>query len=100
HLTVTAEGARYYEHAVRVLADRDAVESSATQSQGSASGRVRVDVGVAIGTMVLVPALPEFCAKYPDIELEVGLGNRDVDLVAENVDCAIRAGAVSDQDLV
>jgi DNA-binding transcriptional LysR family regulator len=50
--------------------------------------------------MVLVPALPDFCSRYPDIELEVGLGNRDVDLVAENVDCTIRAGAVSEQDLI
>ena len=99
-VTLTGEGASYYQGAVRLLADLGDLESSTAQSQARPSGRLRIDVGVAVGTMVLVPALPEFCTKYPDIELEIGLGNRDIDLVAENVDCAIRVGVVAEPDLI
>ena len=47
--------------------------------------------------MVLLPALAEFYREYPDVEIELGIGNKRADLVAEGVDCAIRAGEVSEQ---
>ncbi|NNU42016.1 LysR family transcriptional regulator [Ramlibacter montanisoli] len=99
-VTVTAEGATYYERVVRLLADLSDIESTAKQSIARPSGRLRVDVATAIATSVLIPALPEFYRSYPEIELDLGITNRYVDLVADNVDCAVRVGAVEEQFVV
>ncbi|HYE39548.1 MAG TPA: LysR family transcriptional regulator [Ramlibacter sp.] len=99
-VTVTAEGATYYERVVRLLADLSDIESTAKQSIARPSGRLRVDVATAIATSVLIPALPDFYRAYPEIELDLGITNRYVDLVAENVDCAIRVGSVEEQFVV
>ena len=76
------------------------LESTTKVSHGKPSGRVRVDIAAAIATMVLVPALFDFYKDYPDVEVEVGVGNRRSDLVAEGIDCAIRAGNISEQAIV
>jgi DNA-binding transcriptional LysR family regulator len=99
-VSLTPEGAVYYERVVRLLADLADIESTARQSLAKPSGKVRVDAPAAIGTMILVPALVEFYREYPDIEVELGVGNRRTDLVAEGVDCAIRSGEVSEQLMV
>ncbi len=99
-VTVTAEGATYYERVVRLLSDLADIESSTRQSSAKPVGTVRVDVPAAIATMVLVPALGDFRRAYPDVKIELGVGNRHTDLVAEGVDCVIRAGEVSEQFLV
>jgi len=99
-VTVTAEGATYYERVVRLLADLADIESSTKLSQGKPAGKVRVETATAIGTMVIVPALAEFYRDYPEVDVELGVGNRRADLVAEGVDCAIRAGEISEQLIV
>ena len=99
-VTVTPEGATYYERVVRLLADLADIESSTKVSQGKPSGKVRVETGAALGAMVIVPALAEFYRTYPDVEVELGVGNRRSDLVAEGVDCAIRAGDINEQMMV
>src|SRR6202007_422600 len=53
-----------------------------------------------IADLIIVPALGEFCARYPDIQIDIGVGERNVDLIGESVDCAIRSGAFSDEALV
>jgi DNA-binding transcriptional LysR family regulator len=99
-LTLTAEGAIYYERIVRLLADLADIESSARQSLAAPAGRVRVETAAAMATMVLMPALQEFYRAYPKVEIELGVGNRQADLVAEGVDCAIRVGEITEQFLV
>ncbi|KAA1007663.1 LysR family transcriptional regulator [Paraburkholderia panacisoli] len=99
-VTVTPEGAIYYERVVRLLADLADIEASTTHALRKPSGRIHVDVPTAIGTLVLVPALADFYRAYPDIEIELDVGNRRIDLVAEGIDCAIRAGEVDEQFLV
>lgn len=99
-VTLTPEGATYYERVVRLLADLADIESSTKLSQGKPAGKVRVETAVAIGTMVIVPALAEFYRDYPEVEVELGVGNRRSDLVAEGIDCVIRVGAVSEQMIV
>src|SRR5262249_45250818 len=54
----------------------------------------------ALASMVLMPALHDFYRTYPQVEIEMGAGNRQADLVSEGIDCAIRAGEVSEQFLV
>ncbi|MDH0863342.1 LysR substrate-binding domain-containing protein [Mitsuaria sp. GD03876] len=99
-VTVTPEGASYYERVVRLLADLADIETSTRHSSAKPAGRVQVDAPPAIASMVLVPALREFHRAYPDVKVDLGVGNRRTDLVAEGVDCVIRAGEVSEQFLV
>src|SRR4030095_1694857 len=99
-VTVTPEGATYCERTVRRRAELADIESSTRLSQGKPSGTVRVETPAAIGTMIIVPALADFYREYPDVELELGVGTRRTDVVAEGVDCVIRAGEVSEQSMV
>ncbi|NDZ16068.1 LysR family transcriptional regulator [Variovorax sp. WS11] len=99
-VTLTPEGASYYERVVRLLADLADIESSTKLSRGKPAGKVRVETAVAIGTMVILPALAEFYRDYPEVEVELSVGNRRSDLVAEGIDCAIRAGKISEQMIV
>lgn len=99
-VTVTPEGATYYERVVRLLAELADIESSTRLTQGKPSGKVRVETAAAIAGMVIVPALHEFYRDYPDVEIELGVGNRVLDVVAEGIDCAIRIGNVAEQMMV
>ncbi|NPT42515.1 LysR family transcriptional regulator [Paraburkholderia sp. 1N] len=99
-VTVTPEGAIYYERVMRLLADLADIESTTTHAQRKPSGGIHVDVPTAIGTLVLVPALADFYRAYPDIGIDLDLGNRRTDLMTEGIDCAIRAGEVDEQFLV
>jgi len=99
-VTVTPEGAVYYERAARLLADLDDMEASMTNAQASPRGRLRVDVGSAVARLILIPALPDFFSRHPDIQLDLGVGDRPVDLITDNVDCVIRGGELVEQSLV
>lgn len=99
-VNVTADGAAYYERVVRLLADMDDAETSLSDATSMPRGRLRVDVPSPFARMILVPALPAFHARYPDIQLDLGVSDRLVDLVGENVDCVIRGGEIADQSLM
>lgn len=99
-VAVTAEGVVYYEKAGRILRDLEDVDASFGASGGSPRGLLRVDVGNAIARDVLVPALPTFLARHPDIRIELGVSDKAVNLISENVDCAIRGGPLDDGSLV
>lgn len=98
-VNVTADGAAYYERAARLLADLDDAETSLSSASASPRGRLRVDVPSPLARMILVPALPAFHARYPDIQLDMGVSDRMVDLIGENVDCVVRGGELTDQSL-
>jgi DNA-binding transcriptional LysR family regulator len=99
-LTLTPEGATYYERTVRLLAELEDIESSTRDSLAAPSGRIKVEVSVAMAAMVIIPALGDFHARHPAITIELSIGNRDVDVVADGIDCAIRIGPIADQSLV
>jgi LysR family transcriptional regulator, regulator for bpeEF and oprC len=99
-VSVTPDGAAYYERVVRLLNDLDELDGSMTSSQGRPSGRLRVDIGSAVAVLIIIPALTEFHARYPDIQLDLGVSDRPVDLIGENVDCVVRAGRLVDQSLI
>ncbi len=99
-LSVTSEGAAYYARCVRILAEVDAAESEFAAVDRVPRGRLRVDMSGSIGKLVVVPALGDFQARYPDIDLTLGFGDRLVDLVQEGVDCVIRIGTLDDSSLV
>lgn len=99
-VNVTADGAAYYERVLRVLADVDDAETSLSSASTSPRGRLRVDVPSPLARMILIPALPAFYAQYPDIQLDMGVSDRMVDIIGENVDCVVRGGELSDQSLM
>lgn len=97
---VTPEGLAYYERVLRLLADLDDAESSLSAASVRPRGRLRVDVPSPLARLILVPALADFYRRYPDIHIDLGVSDRVVDLIDENVDCVIRGGAIADQSLV
>ena len=97
---VTADGAAYYERVVRLLADLEDADASLSGASASPRGRLRVDVPSPFARMILVPALPAFHARHPEIQLELGVSDRMVDLIGDNVDCVIRGGELTDQSLM
>jgi LysR family transcriptional regulator for bpeEF and oprC len=99
-VTATPDGAVFYERAKALLDDIDELEALTSLSSGVARGRVRVEMPSPLGRFLVIPALPGFVARYPEIKLDIGCSERVVDLVYEGVDCAIRGGAISDPDLV
>ncbi|CAN5303455.1 LysR family transcriptional regulator [soil metagenome] len=99
-VTVTPDGAAYYERASRLLNDLDDLESSMVNAQANPQGRLRIDVASSTANLIIIPALHDFFSRYPDIQLDVGVSDRNVDLIADNVDCVIRGGEIADQSLV
>jgi DNA-binding transcriptional LysR family regulator len=99
-VTVTMDGAAYYERALRVLGEIDELDQSMASSQARPSGRLRIDVSASFATDIILPALPGFLARYPEIQIDIGLSDRPADLIGENLDLAIRAGAIEDQSLI
>src|SRR5262245_36956529 len=99
-VTVTAEGSAYYERAARLLDQIEELESSMTHAKVHPRGKLRIDVPPAIANLILIPELADFCERYPDVQIDIGVGERPVDLIGENVDCVLRAGAVTDLSLV
>jgi LysR family transcriptional regulator for bpeEF and oprC len=99
-VAVTTDGAAYYERCVAILDQvRDAEESLST-NHASVSGRLRVDVATAFARTVLIPVMGDFRKRFPGIRLELGCSDRPVDLVEQGVDCALRGGALLDQNLI
>src|SRR5690554_5055153 len=91
-LSMTPDGASYYERCKQLLAELENLESSFRQENQLPSGRLRLEMSPSIGRRILMPALCDFHSRYPDIELAIGMSDRPVDLVREAVDCAIRVG--------
>jgi DNA-binding transcriptional LysR family regulator len=100
HVSATLDGAAYYQRCQRLLSDLEEAESAFSHSAAKPRGKLRVDLQGTLATHFLLPNLGGFFAKYPDIELEIGLGDRLVDLVRERVDCVLRAGEPRESSMV
>lgn len=96
----TLDGEAYYQRCVRLLADLEEAESAFSQAAANPKGKLRIDLQGSLGKKLVLPALPAFCARYPHIELEIGMGDRPVDLVREGVDCVLRGGDLRDSTMV
>jgi len=97
---VTADGAAFYERCTQILADLDEAEASVTQARVAPKGRLRVDMPGGLARLFIIPRLPAFLGRYPDLRLELGMGHRLVDLVEEGIDCVVRFGVQPDSSLV
>jgi DNA-binding transcriptional LysR family regulator len=70
------------------------------QAAAAPRGKLKVDVPGRFGRLVIAPALPTFFARFPDIEIELGVTDRAVDVIQDGIDCAIRVGAPEDSGLI
>lgn len=93
-VTPTSEGLEYLQRCQRILGELEAADEAARGARAKPQGHLRVDVPTAFGRILLLPALPQFVKRYPDLELEVRFNDRVIDLVAERVDVAVRVGNV------
>jgi DNA-binding transcriptional LysR family regulator len=99
-VALTPAGAEYLGHCQRVFAELAAAEETLRRSKEQPTGHVCVDVPGSFGRHILLPALPDFLARYPGIDLELRFNERVADLMREGVDLAVRAGTVIDPNLV
>jgi DNA-binding transcriptional LysR family regulator len=98
HVAPTPDGEQYYQRCLAILADLDDAESVLRDSEPH--GPLRIDAPGLLTRTFILPALPQFLARYPRIEVQFGQSDRLVDLVREGIDCAIRAGSPADSDLL
>lgn len=99
-VSVTPDGAAYYERTARLLGDFDDIESSMINAQAAPGGRLRIDVSPAIARFVVMPKLSGFMARFPDIRLDIGVSEGRADLLGDNIDVVLRAGKIGDLSLV
>ncbi len=98
-LSLTAEGAAYYERVSSVLQIIEDAED-AVQVAETARGLLRISLPVFLGREIIMPLARSFMAKHPDVRLELSLTDRHVDLIREGYDLAVRMGALQDSNLV
>lgn len=99
-VAITPEGLEYYSHALQIISELDEVDSAISDKKLKPRGHLRIDAPASFATSLLIPALPEFEAEYPDISLSLGISDRTVNILGEGIDCAIRAGTLQDMSMV
>jgi LysR family transcriptional regulator for bpeEF and oprC len=99
-ISVTPDGAAYYDRCVAILSLVRETEESLGKQHATPRGRLRVDVPTLMATSVFVPALPRFFARYPDIELALASSERRADLIEEGIDCAVWSGEIEETNYV
>ena len=98
-LTPTEAGESFYEHARRAVEEADEAEAKARGSGAALSGRLRISGAVTFVRLYVVPHLPRFLAMHPDLDIEVFMDDRNVDLVEAGIDIALRMGDLQDSSL-
>jgi DNA-binding transcriptional LysR family regulator len=99
-VNLTTAGAAYYDRVICLLAELEDIESNVASASTAPRGLLRVDVPSPFANIILMPALPDFHARFPEIQLDMGASDRKVDLIGENVDCVVRGGEIEDGSLV
>lgn len=99
-LSLTPEGAAYYEHCMKIIAEIAEVDASFQTGNRKPSGVLRVHMPNSLGRRVVLPSLSIFRQRFPDIALDLGLSDRYVDPVEEGIDCMIRVGPLEDSSMV
>jgi len=99
-LSPTEAGIAFYERALRAIAEANEAEAAAQGAGTGLEGRLRICAPVTFARLHLVPRLGAFLDAHPKLRLELVMDDRAIDLVAENIDAALRMGALTDSALV
>ncbi|MBK1657491.1 LysR family transcriptional regulator [Paracraurococcus ruber] len=98
-LRATDSGQDFYERCVRILAELEDAEAELTRGAAMPRGRIRAVMPFSFGRVTLMPELPAFFTRHPEISLDLHFSDGPVDLIAEGYDLAVRTGQVSDSRL-
>jgi DNA-binding transcriptional LysR family regulator len=99
-LSLTELGMAYRDHCARILADIEETEQAIQAHTTRARGRLKVNAPMSFGILHLAPLLPGFMAANPEVEIDLVLNDRRVDLIDEGFDLAIRIGRLDDSNLI
>jgi DNA-binding transcriptional LysR family regulator len=99
-MNLTDSGRAFYQQSVRILADILEAEHATSQFHGALKGNLKVAVPLSFGLMHLGPAITAFLQTHPDIEFDLDFNDRQVDLLAEGFDLAIRIASLPDSSLI
>jgi DNA-binding transcriptional LysR family regulator len=97
---LTPDGQVFYERGKEVLAEMDELDSLFQADDASISGLIRVDMSYPTARNIVIPRLPEFLARYPNLQVDLSSTDRRVDLIAEGFDCVVRVGSLTDSGLI
>lgn len=95
----TAEGEEFHERCLAFLAESEELDSLFRSGARQVQGRVRIDLPARIGRLIVAPRLPGLMARWPGLQVELGMTDRAVDLVGEGIDLALRVGPLADSGL-
>ena len=98
HVRSTLDGEAYYRRCIDILGEIEEAEGAFKDAKPR--GLLRVDVHGTLARHFLLPALPDFLAQYPDLQLHLSEGDRLVDLVREGIDCVLRVGDLQDSAMI
>jgi LysR family transcriptional regulator for bpeEF and oprC len=99
-VSATPDGIAYYERCIAILGLVRETEESLGKEHAAPRGRLRVDVPTLMARSVFVPALSQFFARYPDVELSLACNERRADLLEEGIDCAVWSGDIEESSYV
>lgn len=99
-ISLTEAGYQFYRYSKQIIVELDEAKRVVNDLQEMPRGMLNISATVGFGEAVIIPLLPKFKAKYPEVDLRVELTERVLDLVEENVDVAIRSGSLSDSSMI
>lgn len=99
-VSLTVEGMLYLERCRALLNDLEDINGLFVGAGRKPSGTIRVDMPARLAHLTVIPALPQFCRLYPDIDVRVNSNDRFADIVGEGIDCAVRVGTLRDSTLI
>ncbi len=100
HVTLTEEGAIYFDKARKALEDLDEAEQQIQELKACPTGKLKVNAPMSFGTQFLIAPISAFAEQYPEVELEIDFSDRWADVVAEGFDVVVRIGALEDSTLI
>jgi len=99
-LNATEYGEEFYRRSAQILADLDEAEATLRDRSLTPRGRLKVVVPFSFGRVTLIPELPSFLARYPEISLDIDFSDKAVDIIAGGYDLAVWTGRISDSGLI
>jgi LysR family transcriptional regulator for bpeEF and oprC len=99
-ITLTDDGASFYERCRHILDELEEAELEVKRSRSTPTGTLRIDLTTELGQLHIIPALPQFIDRYPDLKLNISLSNRIADVIEEGIDAVVRIGTGPDRSLI
>ncbi|MBM3347716.1 MAG: LysR family transcriptional regulator [Betaproteobacteria bacterium] len=96
----TDDGIAFHERSRRILADVEETEHLLARTRSRPQGQLRIDLPTTFGRLYFIHALPQFIARYPDIQLTITITDRRVDIIDEGVDATVRTGVLEDSNFI